>query len=946
MKLTKSLLALVLAFAMVGSLATVFAFAEYGLKATSSAFEVDDNIFHTAYEITSGENGNTTTAQALIFDPDDGYLPLVYAANAGWAQTLETQFTRASEERWGYEPVAVINGSFFSMADGTLVGVTVTDGRVTCAHTGYSGEMVTFDNTGKMKVVTSCLDYKLFINGKEITNSLYYFNKLGSKDHRANPTNKIYYWDSACGTVSDSEQFGKNGITGVEVVFNKVNNSELSVGGTLVGEVVSVNTNTKGGADIGTNQFVLYCRNESSFASTLSSLKAGNTVKITVNETIAASKETMENCLTAITNVGWLVKDGVDQTQKVANIGTHSVTLQARWTAFGTKPDGTIVFFTTEGASTGYDGSVTLRDVAKAMIELGCDNVIRMDGGGSSAMYLADTGNGSAGFVQSSTRAVSDCILVVKKSSVAPTAAQKNALDAAIKTAEDAYKSEPSATIKTALDAAKATRNNANSTEGDYKSAIMAISASVSGKQELKTAVSKAESIKRTDYCQYVLDNLDASLKAAKAVLNNSKATDEDYSAAYADLSYWYNLTGAQSINVAYGKDYTISATPNSKYPDTDGVELTDGKDGDGGSGTSPSWVGLNHSSIKTFDVVIDLGQQMSNISKVDVNALQLATWGIKLPETVSVSVSNDNKNWTKVGTVKADPNIIGEPKNEDDSKNGGYVLTVDIAQPVSGRYVKVELTRYISFIFVGEISVFAKYDTVTEVVTPPDTDTSEPKTSVPEVDVTDIPEDATVLQQVPFNTVITAGSTTIVTDITVLNDLNPIWAANALLRPTDKEGVYEVVEVIEGSGTAIEFTSETKEGDIVLVVHGDDQSEDTTSMENRAALLALTAGDTVTVLGYSIENEVMAENAVIYYGAKTDDETSEIPDESETDTSVPEESEEKDESSKADESVADTSENEDDKGGNTGLIIGIVVAVVVIAAVVAAVVVLKKKKA
>ncbi len=734
MKPTKSLLALVLAFAMVGSLASVFAFAAYGLKATSSAFEVDDNVFHTAYEITSGENGNTTTAQALTFDPDDGYLPLVYACNAGWASKLETQFDRASLERWGYEPVAVINGSFFSMADGTLVGVTVTDGRVTCAHTGYSGEMVTFDNTGKMKVVNSCLDYKLFVNGKELANSLYYFNKLGSKDHRANPTNKIYYWDSACGSVSDSAEFGKNGITGVEVVFNKVNNSELSVGGTLVGEVVSVNTNTKGGASIGADQFVLYCRNESSYASVLSGLKAGNTVKITVNETIAASKETMENCLTAITNVGWLVKDGVDRTQIDKEIGTHSVTLQARWTAFGTKPDGTIVFFTTEGASTGYDGSVTLRDVAKAMMELGCNNVIRMDGGGSSAMYLADTGDGTAGYAQYSSRSVSDCILVVKKSSVAPTAAQKTALDAAIKTAEDAYKSEPSATIKSALDAAKAIKNNSNSTEGDYKSAIMAISAAVSGKQELKLAITKAESIKRTDYCQYVLDNIAAALKDAKAVLNNSKATDDDISAAYADLTYWYNLTGAQSINVAYGKDYTISASANPTYPDTDGIELTDGKDGNGSEGFSPSWVGLNGKT--SYDVIVDLGAAVSNMTKFTVNALQLESWGIQLPKEVVVSVSNDKSNWTKVGTMAPESGILGAK-----GKDGGYTLETSLSNGVSGRYVKFSMTPYTTFIFIGEVSAYAKYDTVTEVVTPPNTDTSDPEVSDPEASEPEVSE-------------------------------------------------------------------------------------------------------------------------------------------------------------------------------------------------------------
>lgn len=216
------------------------------------------------------------------------------------------------------------------------------------------------------------------------------------------------------------------------------------------------------------------------------------------------------------------------------------------------------------------------------------------------------------------------------------------------------------------------------------------------------------------------------------------------------------------------------------------------------------------------------------------------------------------------------------------------------------------------------------------------------------DINLNDIPASAAaVLQQPTFDTTIGAGQSTIITDLSILNSKNPIWCANALLRPTDAEGVYEVVEVVEGTGSDIAFTAETKEGDIVLLVHGDDQIEDTTSLENKAALLALTAGDKVTFLGYDFENKLKAKNAVVYYGVKEGSDVSEVPDES----SEAESSEVVDESSEAESSVAtessDVSEDKaDDKGGNTGLIIGIVVAVVAIVAVVVVVVVLKKKKA
>ena len=751
MKLTKKLTAFMLVLVMVCALIPIVASAAYSMTASTTPLEVADNVFHTTYKVTSGENGNVVDTQILTFDTDDGYLPLVYVCNAGWGSTLKTQYEKASQERWGYEPVAIINGSFFNMESHTHLSTIITDGRITCAYTSYKDTLITFDNTGKMKVVDSILDYKLFVNGKELVGALRNINKI---DYPDNVSDKIYYWDSACGSICDSAEFGEKGIKGVEVLCNKLNNSELSVGNTLMGEVVSVTANTAGGGAIGKDQFILYAKSGTANADALTALKAGAQIKIEVNETIAASKETMENCFTAIANVGWLVKDGVDQTHKVSTIGTHSVTLDRGWTAFGTKPDGSFVFLTSTDGSAGSGKCLTLRDVAKVLMDLGCTNAVRMDGGGSSAMYLSNTGSGEPGYAQYSSRGVTDCIMVVKKSSVAPTAEQKTALDAAIKKAEDIYKTEPSATIKTAIDAAKAVKSNANSTEGDYKGAIMSIASAVSGKQELKALVSKVDGIKRTDYCQYVLDNLDVALKEAKKVLNNSKATDEDISVAYSDLSYWYNLTGSQLFNVAYGKDYTTSATPNASYPDTGSAELTDGKDGNGSEGFSPTWAGFNGKN--SYDFIVDLGANTTNMTKFSVNALQIESWGIQLPKEVVVSVSNDKTNWTKVGTMKPADGILGA-KNKD----GGYTLETTLNSGVSGRYVKFTMTPYTTFIFIGEISAFAKYDTVTEVVTPPNTDTSEPETSVPEESVpeesvpdTSVPEESVPETSVPETSV------------------------------------------------------------------------------------------------------------------------------------------------------------------------------------------------
>ena len=663
--------------------------------------ELPENVVHESLSVTSTVNGNTVSAQSLTFNPADGYLPVVYAANAGWPSTLDTHFEKASEERWGYDVVGIINGSFFSMDNGMLTGITITDGRITCAHEGFSGEMVTFGTDGVMRVTKSALEYKLSVNGQNYDSALYYFNKVSDA---GSVSDKIYYYDSACGTKSDAPE------AGYELLFNKVDNSELSVGGTLVGELVSVTETTEEtkGIAIESNQFVLYCKTASPYAQSLKNLKPGSQARIDVNETIEESKEIMENCSSAITNVGWLVKDGEDQTAIKKSIGTHSVDLEARWTAFGTKEDGSYVFFTTEGASTGESGSVTLRDVARVMMEMGCTNVIRMDGGGSSAMYLCDAGDGNPGFVQESARPVSDCILLVKRDSMAPSKELQASLETAISTAKQLYEDTKSEEIKAAYEYASAIADKKDTaTEGEYKKACMAITNAIYQIEDLKELITSAEKADKANYSDYAYIHLTSALANAKTQLDNN-AAKEDLVACYNDLLYWYTLTGAVDINIATGKSYTTNINSNAAYPDTDNKELTDGVLGDATNTNSPSWAGFNEFTADTgatLDIVLDLGETMSGLRNFTVNAHQQHSWGITVPSTVTVYVSEDGKAWKEVAVATVSAEIY------DSIYPAGVTILATAAEDVSARYVKYSLTPSGGFVFVSEVTAEVHYE-------------------------------------------------------------------------------------------------------------------------------------------------------------------------------------------------------------------------------------------
>lgn len=698
--MSKRIVSLALAVVMLTAVLATSVFAAYkvsGLtKTLTKTHEVAQGVTYKEYAVTSGKlnssgQGSTQTfdANMLTFGTAD-YLPMVYSSWSGGSGNLLSQYNKAVKE--GYDVVGVINGSFFSMGEpyGTLVGINISDGKVTSAHAGCSDSVVAFGSDGSLKVVNSALSYSLYINGTLVPDGLGYVNKRGG-----NGTwyNTFYYYDQSCGPIDSAKTDTVAANPGYEILCDKLDGTELTVGGTLKGKVVEIRKNSYA-SSLGRNQFVLYCKTASPYAAYLQDLQVGDPIEISVDETVEASKEVMRNAASVISNVGWLVKDGVDQTELVSTIGTHSVEYCACWTAFGIKPNGEYVFLVSEGtASTPNVTSLTMKDVAKLLIAEGCTNVIRMDGGGSSAMYLKNAGSGSAGYAFNQGRAVGDCIMIVKRSSM-QSEAKKTALQNAITAAEQLLTTIENTSLQNAVNTAKAVLANTASVNSDYIQTLAELLSVKDGIEELTKLIAQYEAADRKEYSKYARGLLDAAYNAGKAVLSDKNAVADDYNAAVKELRNALALKGTVKENVALGKKYTYSITPNASYPDTGMTELTDGQLGSSGNAQHPSWVGLNGAD---FNIVLDLGEKRSNIDKFNLNFIALASWGICAPESVKISVSDDGKTYTEVGTIPHSADYQAEGKICD------YILDgVD----VSGRYIKFDITRGGAFVFISEIQV------------------------------------------------------------------------------------------------------------------------------------------------------------------------------------------------------------------------------------------------
>ncbi len=389
----KRIFVIALAFALLFSLClTVVAephVAENGLKCDH-------------YKVNGVVSGVNAQVNVLEFNPADGLIPFAYTGNSGSVCLAKDHVANAESK--GYEVVGAINGSFFDMSTGAPCGTLISDGKLVFTHNERGESIAAFDKDGKLSVVTSKIIMGLTLNGQSYDGGIGLVNKIFGATSMSNRdiTGHFQYYDIDAGNIADTS------VAGLEIICEITNGGQLAVGKTLSATVTEIKTDSTYGATKVTDekQFVLFVKADGLYSKRASVMQAGDKIEITPNESIPAAAEVMKNAVSAISSAYYLVKDGVDLTDTSTSI-IHDTSLARSWTAFGVKEDGTYVYFVSE------EYGLTLKDVADEMVKLGCKNVIRLDGGGSTSMYVK-----GENFVMDSTRQVCDVLLVVKKDSI------------------------------------------------------------------------------------------------------------------------------------------------------------------------------------------------------------------------------------------------------------------------------------------------------------------------------------------------------------------------------------------------------------------------------------------------------------------------------------------------------------------------------------------------
>ncbi len=354
-------------------LASVLAAACFSTGAGATAFT---NAFHYGYDIgqgttytrIDGKNGaGVQKTNYISYTPNSAIRPMVvYASDKLYGSKATISAAAEYLERQGYQVIAGINADFFVMNSSIPIGLVIQDGELISSDAWQYA--VGFTSNGAAITGQPTMGIKL--SGPSGTATISYYNKTRTAAG-------IYLLDHHYDTTSHTTQSGK------VAVLERLDSTPVTVGGSVRLRVVS-NGETAGAVSIGENQMVMTMQDKSTAAWV--DFQPGEEVTLTVTPSSPGWSDVLYAVGgKSLVHGGAVTPDGID--------GGSSHTGR---TAVGVKPDGTVILYQNDGSRSSYSAGLTARELGIEMQQLGCNEAICLDGGGSSVMAMRKPGTDGA----------------------------------------------------------------------------------------------------------------------------------------------------------------------------------------------------------------------------------------------------------------------------------------------------------------------------------------------------------------------------------------------------------------------------------------------------------------------------------------------------------------------------------------------------------------------
>ena len=394
----RKMTSLLLSFSLLGALSLPAAASE----ALGEDLSAKDTVIHEETQLSTNVFWSTAysdlrTENLITYSPNKTVTPIVTYGGVLTDRSSVADTANALEGE-GYRVVAGINGDFYNVSTGLPIGLVITDGVLRSSDAGYYAIGFRADGTavlGKPGVKVSVdLGYAVDDGSGspvELIRPVIAVNKA-----RTNSGVFLYTYDFNAKHTTGTTEAGVNVVCTVE-------QGQLAIGSTVTARVERVEETTV--TSIQPDQIVLSANANADayYTNALRNMSAGSEVTLTVSAN--AGWDDVEYAVGALY---CLAENGAVASGLAAGVNPR--------TAVGQKADGTLVFYTIDGRRSGYSIGASLAQVGQRLVELGCETVLCLDGGGSTNLAVTTPDSTDASIINrpsESNRKVTNQIFLV-----------------------------------------------------------------------------------------------------------------------------------------------------------------------------------------------------------------------------------------------------------------------------------------------------------------------------------------------------------------------------------------------------------------------------------------------------------------------------------------------------------------------------------------------------
>ena len=394
----RKMTSLLLSFSLLGALSLPAAASE----ALGEDLSAKDTVIHEETQLSTNVFWSTAysdlrTENLITYSPNKTVTPIVTYGGVLTDRSSVADMANALEGE-GYRVVAGINGDFYNVSTGLPIGLVITDGVLRSSDAGYYAIGFRADGTavlGKPGVkVSADLGYAVDDGSGspvELIRPVIAVNKA-----RTNSGVFLYTYDFNARHTTGTTEAGVNVVCTVE-------QGQLAIGSTVTARVERVEETTV--TAIQPDQIVLSANANADayYTNALRNMSAGSEVTLTVSAN--AGWDDVEYAVGALY---CLAENGAVASGLAAGVNPR--------TAVGQKADGTLVFYTIDGRRSGYSIGASLTQVGQRLVELGCETVLCLDGGGSTNLAVTTPDSTDASIINrpsESNRKVTNQIFLV-----------------------------------------------------------------------------------------------------------------------------------------------------------------------------------------------------------------------------------------------------------------------------------------------------------------------------------------------------------------------------------------------------------------------------------------------------------------------------------------------------------------------------------------------------